>query len=104
MPYMRVETGLEEGTPEFAAGQFDENGYPVSLKPGQKINLGFGSGTEYAWPEGKYHVFYEGQGTLMPKTACEKLIQDYGNGHQVWAISHDSPWFGFSMAIELIRA
>lgn len=93
-PYMRI----EGSGGEFKDSQFDENGYPLYLKPGQQINLGFGAGTNYVWPTGEYHIFWEGVGNIGARTTNEILIKDYGNGHQVWYIGHSNDWFGFSIS------
>ncbi len=82
----------------FLEAQFDTNGYAKYLNAGQTIKLGFGSGTGQIWPTGDYHIFFDGEGTLVGRTDNETLKQNLGNGHQIWTISHGNyEWFGFEI-------
>lgn len=97
MPYMRIEGETSQGAVDFISAQFDSNGYPLYLETGQRINFGFGAGTDHIWPEGQYHVFFDGVGTLEGRTSNETLVQDLGGGHQIWEIGSEYEWFGFAL-------
>jgi hypothetical protein len=74
----------------FTEAQFDENGYPLYLAPGQSIDLSYGIDTDFAFPEGQYHVFFDGEGTIESVYNTAALASAAGPGHQVWTVTHAS--------------
>ncbi len=74
----------------FTEDQFDDDGYPLSLAAGQSVSLGYGIDTDYAFPEGQYHVFYDGEGTLESAFNTATLQSTIELGHQVWTVTHAS--------------
>ncbi len=90
--------GLGRSGTGFTEVQFDADGFPKFLNAGQSITMGFGSGTNQIWPTGDYHIFFDGEGTIVKRTDNEVLKEDLGNGHQIWTIRHaTSDWFGFEI-------
>jgi len=83
MVAVRIGTGFTEG-------QFDENGYPLSLSAGQSVSLGYGIDTGFAFPEGEYHVFYDGDGTSESAFNTATLDRTIAAGHQAWTVTHGS--------------
>jgi hypothetical protein len=78
------------------ASNIDSDGFPLSLSAGQRVDLGFGSGTNHVWPEGDYNVYYDGSGEITARAAT-RLVSNDNKGHMVFKVDHSNDWFGFSI-------
>jgi hypothetical protein len=83
MVAVRVGTG-------FTQAQFDANGYPLFLSSGQSVNLSYGIDTGFAFPEGQYHVFFDGKGRIESVYNTASFSGEIGPGHQAWTVTHAS--------------